>query len=101
MQMLFLEIPPYLLLIFAVFYILSAGMTGFLPKNRKEAEAIGILLAYIVAIVVTVIYFIFPIDLIPDAAIGIGQVDDIGIGVLAFTMATALAQSMTASPRKK
>lgn len=43
-----------------------------------------------VALVVAIAYFLFPADLIPDVAIGLGQVDD--IAVCALGVVTILSQ---------
>ena len=41
----------------------------------------------IIAIIVSVVYFVLPIDLIPDFIVGLGQIDDIMVAVISFAMA--------------
>jgi len=67
---------------------------GFMPKTEKEAESLIIMLTYLIAIIVSIVYFVLPVDVIPDVAVGVGQIDDVGVGVIAFTIATLIVQAL-------
>ena len=68
---------------------------GFLPRNASAEQILAYILPYLIALIVSIIYLLLPVDVIPDPILGLGQLDDIGVIVGSFLLANTINQAQS------
>jgi len=67
---------------------------GFKPKTKREQLVLAQTIAFIIAIIIAIAYFLLPIDIVPDVIPVIGWTDDISIGIGALLISSLFTRSL-------
>lgn len=76
-----LRIIPVIGETLAIFPAFASLINQYIKKEYQEFP-----LGATIAFIITIGYFIYPIDIIPDAILGVGQLDDIGVALACWKL---------------
>ncbi len=67
---------------------------GFRPRTKREQLALAQAIAFVIAVIITIIYFLSPIDIIPDAIPLTGWTDDVGVGIISLIISSIFSRAL-------